>query len=1147
MRLFALPDGVIDRKDRAQWLTVPFDLSWVSVPVNQTLPTLTINSDGTWSGTVGGWSNEPTSYAWELRQVSDDSVVASGTGEDPAGSGLEFGSYYLWVEATNGAGSASAESAAAYYTEPVVCKAGSLAAAVGDTEVSLGWRPKMVFFWSLLNELGSTVVGYPDPPTADTADWKLHAALVDDGDNGQTFPTSYTTAGDNRQSVVWLVHRPGVLGGQFRLEGNWRTQEPGVYHSVQTGPWGDYDYANRLPVKAYLPYDATAEAIRETVEEMLYQASHVRHEVRIQEDSAAVLSAGPFVRLEVFRPGSGDFPDLDPPTAVEISGTLGSPVWHKTVTERQALVDNTGLEDYRTGPAGACAIEDDGSNVLFFQGIWQAEILANAGLVNETRGPWTMAAIPFATAEITDDGFTLNYSALPRAHDVLYWAVGGTEIEVAAETREIEARANWPAFSAADGNPYTQEIEAGFAPDASLILGALGGQPFLSVATRETMDLNPLGTLTQYATDWRGYPGSGPPTNQFSLRGIHHHEDFQLFPGIGPSQNSYSSGGDNDYGRRPDWLVAGAVYANDSGWMWQEWGGWPSAGQLSGWNEHLYYGWKSGGARGSATFTGSGLALRWEGKAGPYHVRPLGYCLRREGRISDPTGIWLYARPASVWYDLASPTPAMRRTYHAICLKGGGWKMAAVTPQMDTGGKQPAGMLLLSSGRPVFPPWGPTLVRDNSRHDEADGFRGFVELANKPPEVPAKGFTEDYSYRSDRGRTEPGFYLGATDFTNQVCSAALGPGRRWLLATGFMSGVGPGDIVESEAIYVTPRVPAIGQYGGTVGPANQRSAVTAASTAGITIERLDQFDFLTHAVALLLLAEPPPPPPPPADRGNAQSNLMPLWYLATLQKKPRIPVPITAAVNLNLPAVDVESPVQLGVSTTYALATPYLRLAAEGEVAPPNLSDVTLPALQLAATGQLGMQATVQVGLPLLGFTASGTMLLANGTAPHGGQSAVGLADLYLDAWGRVGTTGTCHLTVPAVSLASSGIVPEVFTGLAYLRLAPLQFYASYTGTTLRSGSAAWNLQLVMASDGLLGVDSGGLGVGMPGVGMAAEGLVTAPGYHGTCELVLPGVGMDASAEGAQADYKAEAGQMYRQPGSSREYTQRPGGNWTTG
>ena len=30
MRLFSLPDGTIDRKDRAQWLTVPFDLAFGS-------------------------------------------------------------------------------------------------------------------------------------------------------------------------------------------------------------------------------------------------------------------------------------------------------------------------------------------------------------------------------------------------------------------------------------------------------------------------------------------------------------------------------------------------------------------------------------------------------------------------------------------------------------------------------------------------------------------------------------------------------------------------------------------------------------------------------------------------------------------------------------------------------------------------------------------------------------------------------------------------------------------------------------------------------------------------------------------------------------------------------------------------------------
>lgn len=28
MRLFALPDGLVNRFDRAQWMTPPFDLAW---------------------------------------------------------------------------------------------------------------------------------------------------------------------------------------------------------------------------------------------------------------------------------------------------------------------------------------------------------------------------------------------------------------------------------------------------------------------------------------------------------------------------------------------------------------------------------------------------------------------------------------------------------------------------------------------------------------------------------------------------------------------------------------------------------------------------------------------------------------------------------------------------------------------------------------------------------------------------------------------------------------------------------------------------------------------------------------------------------------------------------------------------------------
>lgn len=35
MKLFSLPDGTVDRKDRAQWLTMPFDLAFL---VAVTLP-----------------------------------------------------------------------------------------------------------------------------------------------------------------------------------------------------------------------------------------------------------------------------------------------------------------------------------------------------------------------------------------------------------------------------------------------------------------------------------------------------------------------------------------------------------------------------------------------------------------------------------------------------------------------------------------------------------------------------------------------------------------------------------------------------------------------------------------------------------------------------------------------------------------------------------------------------------------------------------------------------------------------------------------------------------------------------------------------------------------------------------------------------
>ncbi|HAM40557.1 MAG TPA: hypothetical protein DCP69_04280 [Candidatus Omnitrophica bacterium] len=33
MKLFALPDGAVDRLDRAQWFTCPFDLTWAAAAV----------------------------------------------------------------------------------------------------------------------------------------------------------------------------------------------------------------------------------------------------------------------------------------------------------------------------------------------------------------------------------------------------------------------------------------------------------------------------------------------------------------------------------------------------------------------------------------------------------------------------------------------------------------------------------------------------------------------------------------------------------------------------------------------------------------------------------------------------------------------------------------------------------------------------------------------------------------------------------------------------------------------------------------------------------------------------------------------------------------------------------------------------------
>ena len=77
-------------------------------PINTALPTLTMGSTS-WSGTVGTWdsqNNGTVSYAWELRLVEDDSVVESGGGEFPSGSGTynNANGYYLAVDATNDGG-----------------------------------------------------------------------------------------------------------------------------------------------------------------------------------------------------------------------------------------------------------------------------------------------------------------------------------------------------------------------------------------------------------------------------------------------------------------------------------------------------------------------------------------------------------------------------------------------------------------------------------------------------------------------------------------------------------------------------------------------------------------------------------------------------------------------------------------------------------------------------------------------------------------------------------------------------------------------------------------------------------------------------------------------------------------------------------
>jgi hypothetical protein len=80
-------------------------------PLNTVVPTLTISTT-TWSGTIGTWdsqSNGTLTYVWELRDADDDSVVESGSGSSPSGSGSYSGAYYLWVRASNDGGYDTAE------------------------------------------------------------------------------------------------------------------------------------------------------------------------------------------------------------------------------------------------------------------------------------------------------------------------------------------------------------------------------------------------------------------------------------------------------------------------------------------------------------------------------------------------------------------------------------------------------------------------------------------------------------------------------------------------------------------------------------------------------------------------------------------------------------------------------------------------------------------------------------------------------------------------------------------------------------------------------------------------------------------------------------------------------------------------------
>jgi hypothetical protein len=83
-------------------------------PLNTVLPTLDMGVTS-WTGDVGTWdgfTNGTVSYAWELRLVEDDTVVESGGGPSPGGTGTynNANGYYLSVDATNTAGTSTARS-----------------------------------------------------------------------------------------------------------------------------------------------------------------------------------------------------------------------------------------------------------------------------------------------------------------------------------------------------------------------------------------------------------------------------------------------------------------------------------------------------------------------------------------------------------------------------------------------------------------------------------------------------------------------------------------------------------------------------------------------------------------------------------------------------------------------------------------------------------------------------------------------------------------------------------------------------------------------------------------------------------------------------------------------------------------------------